>query len=46
MSNHEVTRGEYKAVTGRNPSKAKAYDENGKELTGDAAENNPVDSVS
>lgn len=41
-----MTRGEYKAVTGIDPSKAKAYDENGKELTGDAAENNPVDSVS
>lgn len=28
MSNHEVTRGEYKAVTvmGNDPSKAKAYD--------------------
>ena len=48
MSDHEVTRGEYKAVTvmGNDPSKAKAYDENGKKLTGDAAENNPVDTVS
>ncbi len=48
MSDHEVTREEYKAVTvmGNDPSKAKAYDENGKKLTGDAAENNPVDTVS
>lgn len=46
MSNHEVTRGEYKAVTGIDPSKAKAYDENGKELTGDDnVKNNPVNGV-
>ena len=42
MSDHEVTRAEYKAVIGSDPSTAKAYDKDGKELTGDAAGNNPV----
>ena len=46
MSDHEVTRGEYKAVMGSDPSTASAYDKNGKELTGDAAKNNPVNYVS
>lgn len=46
MSNHEVTRGEYKAVMGEDPSGAKAYDKDGKELTGDATKNNPVNNVS
>lgn len=45
MSDHEVTRAEYKAVIGSDPSTAKAYDKDGKELTGDAAGNNPVGSV-
>ena len=42
MSDHEVTRAEYKSVIGSDPSTAKAYDKDGKELTGDAAGNNPV----
>ncbi len=42
MSDHEVTRAEYKAVIGSDPSTAKAYDKDGNELTGDAAGNNPV----
>ena len=42
MCDHEVTRAEYKAVIGSDPSTAKAYDKDGKELTGDAAGNNPV----
>lgn len=46
MSDHEVTRGEYKAVMGKDPSYANAHDEDGNELTGDAAENNPVNKVS
>ena len=46
MSDHPVTRGEYKAVMGKDPSYANAHDEDGNELTGDAAENNPVNKVS
>ena len=47
MSDHEVTRGEYKAVMGIDPSEAAAYDKAGKKLTGDdAVKNNPVNSVS
>lgn len=42
MCDHEVTRAEYKAVIGSDPSTAKAYDKDGKELTGDAVGNNPV----
>ena len=42
MSDHEVTRAEYKIVIGSDPSTAKAYDKDGNELTGDAAGNNPV----
>ncbi|WP_288983671.1 SUMF1/EgtB/PvdO family nonheme iron enzyme [uncultured Treponema sp.] len=45
MSDHEVTRGEYKAVMGNDLSTANAYDKDGKELTGDDAKNNPVNSV-
>ena len=45
VSDHEVTRGEYKAVMGSDPSTAKAYDENGTELTGDDVLNNPVNCV-
>ena len=47
MSDHEVTRGEYKAVMGSDPSTAKAYDKAGIELTGDDnVKNNPVNCVS
>lgn len=42
MCDHEVTRAEYKAVIGSDPSTAKAYDKDGNELTGDAVGNNPV----
>ena len=46
MSDHEVTRGEYKAVMGSDPSTAKAYDKDGNLLTGDDAKNNPVNNIS
>ena len=47
ISDHEVTRGEYKAVMGSDPSKAKAYDKDGNELTGDdSVKNNPVNNIS
>ena len=47
ISDHEVTRGEYKAVMGIDPSKGGAYDKDGKELTGDDnVKNNPVNCVS
>ena len=47
MSDHVVTRGEYKAVMGRDPSTAKAYDKDGNELTGDDnVKNNPVNYIS
>ena len=46
VSDHEVTRGEYKAVMGSDPSKGSAYDKDGNELEGDAALNNPVNCVS
>ncbi len=46
MSDHEVTRGEYKEIMGSDPSTAGAYDKDGNELTGDAADNNPVNKVS
>lgn len=46
MSDHEVTRGEYKAVMGIDPSEDSAYDKDGNELTGDAVKNNPVNGVS
>ena len=47
MSDHEVTRGEYKSVMGSDPSTAKAHDKNGNELTGDDnVKNNPVNKVS
>lgn len=45
VSDHEVTRGEYKKIIGSDPSKLKARDENGKELNGDDVLNHPVDSV-
>ena len=47
MSDHEVTRGEYKAVMGSDPSKAAAYDKDGKKLAGDDnVKNNPVNCIS
>ena len=46
MSDHEVTRGEYKAVMGSDPSETDAYGKDGKKLTGDAAKNNPVTDIS
>jgi len=47
MSDHPVTRGEYKTLMGIDPSEAKAYDKDGKELTGDdSVKNNPVNCVS
>ena len=47
MSDHEVTRGEYKAVIESDPSGAKAYDKDGNNLTGDDnVKNNPVNSIS
>ena len=46
VSDHEVTRGEFLAVMGTDPSTASAYDANGTKLTGDAVLNNPVNYVS
>ena len=46
MSDHQVTREEYKNVVGSDPSTASAYDKDGNELTGSAAGNNPVTNVS
>ncbi len=45
VSDHEVTRGEYKAVMGSDPSTASAYDKDGNQLEGDAVLNNPVNYV-
>ncbi len=45
VCDHEVTRGEFNALMGTDPSTAKAYDKAGNELTGDAALNNPVNYV-
>lgn len=45
VSDHEVTRGEYKAVMGSDPSTASANDKDGNELEGDAVLNNPVNYV-
>ena len=46
MSDHVVTRGEYKAVMGRDPSTARANDKDGNELTGDDnVKNNPVNYI-
>ena len=45
VSDHEVTRGEYKDVMGSDPSTADAYDKNGNKLTGDDVLNNPVNYV-
>ena len=47
MSDHEVTRGEYKTLMGKDPSSASAYDKDGNKLTGDdAVKNNPVNYIS
>lgn len=47
MSDHPVTRGEYKSVMGEDPSTANAYDKDGNELKGDdAVKNNPVNYIS
>ena len=47
VSDHEVTRGEYKAVMGSVPRyAASAYDKDGNKLTGDDVLNNPVNYVS
>ena len=46
VSDHEVTRGEYKDVMGSDPSTASAYDKDGNVLKGDAVLNNPVTDVS
>ena len=47
MSDHPVTRGEYKAVMGEDPSYASAYDKDGNRLTGDDnVKNNPVNYIS
>lgn len=45
MSDHPVTRAEYKAVIGSDPSTATAYDKKGNELTGDAVGNNPANYI-
>ena len=45
VSDHEVTRGEYKAVMESDPSTANAYDKEGNKLEGDAVLNNPVNYV-
>lgn len=45
VSDHEVTRGEFLDVMGKDPSEVKAYAANGNELTGDAVLNNPVNYV-
>lgn len=47
MSDHPVTRGEYKTLMGIDPSTAKAYDKDGNMLTGDDnVKNNPVNNIS
>ena len=47
MSDHPVTRGEYKTLMGEDPSSASAYDKDGNRLTGDdAVKNNPVNYIS
>lgn len=42
---HEVTRGEFKALMGEDPSTADAYDKDGNKLTGDDVLKNPVNYV-
>lgn len=45
VSDHQVTRGEFKDVMGTDPSTASAYDKDGNLLTGDAVLNNPVNYI-
>jgi formylglycine-generating enzyme required for sulfatase activity len=45
VSDHEVTRGEYTEVMGKDPSTADAYDKDGNKLEGDDVLNNPVNEV-
>ena len=45
VCDHEVTRGEYKALMGTDPSEADAYDKDGNKLTGDDVLKNPVNCV-
>ena len=45
VSDHEVTRGEFKEIMGTDPSTASVYDKNGNKLTGVAVLNNPVNNV-
>ena len=45
VCDHEVTRGEYKALMGTDPSTADAYDKDGNKLTGDDVLKNPVNYV-
>ena len=45
VSDHEVTRGEYKDVMGSYPSGTRANDKDGNKLTGDDVLNNPVNAV-
>ena len=45
VCDHEVTRGEFKALMGIDPSNAPTYDKDGNRLTGEAVLNNPVNNV-
>jgi formylglycine-generating enzyme required for sulfatase activity len=45
VCDHEVTRGEFKALMGTDPSMADAYDKDGNKLTGDDVLKNPVNYV-
>ena len=45
MSDHEVTRGEYKTLMGKDSSSVKAYDKDGNLLTGANVKNNPANFV-
>lgn len=45
MCDHPVTRAEYKAIIGSDPSSSEAYNKEGNKLSEDAVGNNPVNSV-
>ena len=45
MCDHPVTRAEYKAIIGSDPSRSDAYNKEGNKLSEDAVGNNPVNSV-
>ena len=45
VCDHEVTRGEFKALMGTDPSRENAHDKDGNKLTGDVVLKNPVNSV-